>query len=68
MAQDPNLPQVQPGTHAPYEIAEGEPVCFVVENASNVALALTLPDCAVSGRVLVLGEALPSSIEARRQR
>jgi hypothetical protein len=56
MAQDPDVPQVEPGTHAPYEIAEGDPVCFVVENASNVALSVTLLDCAASGRVLVLGE------------
>jgi hypothetical protein len=55
-AQNPDLPQVEPGTRAPYEIAHGDRVCFVIENASSVALSVTLLDCAASGRVLVLGE------------
>ncbi len=56
MAQDPDLPQVQPGAHAPYEISVGDRVCFVVENAAEVALSVALFDCAPSGRVLLLGE------------
>jgi hypothetical protein len=55
-AQDPDLPQVQPGAHAPYEIEVGDRVCFVVENAAGVALSVALFDCAPSGRVLLLGE------------
>jgi hypothetical protein len=55
-AQNPELPQVEPGTRAPYELADGDRVCFVVENASSVALSVTLLDCAPSGRVLLLGE------------
>jgi hypothetical protein len=55
-AQDPDLPQVQPGTHAPYEIGVGERICFVVENTAEVALSVALFDCAPSGRVLLLGE------------
>ena len=55
-AQDPDLPQVQPGAHAPYEIAVGDRVCFVVENAAEVALSVALFDCAASGRVVLLGE------------
>ena len=55
-AQDPDLPQVQPGAHAPYEIAVGDRVCFVVENAAEVALSVALFDCATSGRVVLLGE------------
>jgi len=55
-AQDPDLPQVEPGSRAPYEIVEGARVCFVVENAADVALSVTLLDCASSGRVLLLGE------------
>ena len=55
-AQDPDLPQVQPGPHAPYEITVGDRVCFVVENAAEVALSVALFDCAASGRVLLLGE------------
>ena len=56
VAQDPDLPQVQPGAHAPYEISVGDRVCFVVENAAEVALSVALFDCDPSGRVLLLGE------------
>ena len=55
-AQDPDLPQVQPGAHAPYEIKVGDRVCFVVENAAGVALSVALFDCAPSGRVRLLGD------------
>jgi Caspase domain len=55
-AQDPDLPQVQPGAHAPYEIDVGDRVCFVVENAAEVALSVALIDCNPSGQVLLLGE------------
>ena len=55
-AQDPDLPQVQPGAHAPYQVDVGDRVCFVVENAAEVALSVALFDCAPSGRVLLLGE------------
>jgi hypothetical protein len=55
-AQNPALPEVQPGEHAPYEIDEGDRVCFVVENAAEVALSVALFDCATSGRVVLLGE------------
>jgi hypothetical protein len=55
-AGDPDLPQVQPGAHAPYEIDVGDRVCFVVENAARAALSVALFDCAPSGRVLLLGE------------
>jgi Caspase domain len=55
-AQDPDLPQVQPGKYAPYEVAVGARVCFVVENAAEVELSVALFDCAASGRVLMLGE------------
>ena len=47
---------MQPGAHAPYEIDLGARVCFVVENAAEVALSVALFDCATSGRVLLLGE------------
>jgi hypothetical protein len=55
-AQDPDLPQVEPGRRAPYELGAGDRVCFVVENAAEVTLSVTLLDCAASGRVLLLGE------------
>jgi Caspase domain len=54
--QHPDLPQVQPGAHAPYQVEAGARVCIVVENAADVALSVTLFDCAASGRVLLLGE------------
>lgn len=61
-AQDPDLPQAESGQRAPYELREGDRVCFVVDNASSVKLYVTLFDCAPSGRVLLLGEknGLPS--------
>jgi Caspase domain len=55
-AQNPDLPQLQPGAHAPYEIDVGTHVCFVIENAAEVPLSVALFDCATSGRVLLLGE------------
>jgi hypothetical protein len=55
-AQDPDLPQVQPGAYAPYEVDVGARVCFVVENAAEVPLSVALFDCATSGSVLLLGE------------
>ncbi len=55
-AQDPDLRQVEPGSRAPYEVSVGQRVCFVVENAADVALSVMLFDCAASGRVLLLGE------------
>jgi hypothetical protein len=55
-AQDPELPQVDAGTRAPYELTVGRHVCFVVDNAADVPLSVALIDCAASGRVLVLGE------------
>lgn len=55
-AQDPDLPQLKPGERAPYEIAEGDRIAFVVDNASDVTLYVTLVDSAASGRVLLLGE------------
>jgi hypothetical protein len=55
-AQDPELPQLKPGEHAPYEIAHGGRVAIVVENAAAMTLYVSLFDCATSGRVLLLGE------------
>jgi hypothetical protein len=55
-AQAPDLPQVKPGTSAPYEITSGDRVCFVVENGADDGLSVTLIDCAASGRVAILGE------------
>jgi hypothetical protein len=55
-AQDPDLPQLKPGQHAPYEIADGGRVAIAVENASDVTLYVSLFDCAASGRVILLGE------------
>ncbi|MGW4930599.1 caspase family protein [Agromyces sp. NPDC004153] len=55
-AQDPDLPQVQPGEHAPYEVEIGDRICIAVENAADVSLSVALFDCAASGRVLLLGE------------
>jgi hypothetical protein len=55
-AQDPDLPQLKPGQHAPYEIADGGRVAIVVDNASDVTLYVSLFDSAASGRVLLLGE------------
>ena len=55
-AQAPNLPQVQPGPRAPYEITAGDPFCYEVINDSDVRLNVTLFSCAASGKVLWLGE------------
>jgi hypothetical protein len=55
-AQNPNRPQVKPGARAPYEVNDGDLVCFVVENGADDSLSVTLIDCADSGRVLILGE------------
>ena len=55
-AQDPDLPQVEAGTRAPYELAAGRRVCFAVTNGADVPLTVALIDCAASGRVLLLGE------------
>lgn len=57
-AQDPKLPLVEGGLRASYEISTGAHVCFVVENTSDVALWVTLINCATSGRVQLLGEQL----------
>jgi hypothetical protein len=57
-AQDPRLPLVEGGQRASYEVSPGTQVCFVVQNASDVALWVTLIDCATSGRVQILGEQL----------
>jgi Caspase domain len=56
VAQDPDLPQVEAGTLAPYELTVGRRICFVVGNAAEVPLTVALIDCAASGRVLLLGE------------
>jgi len=62
VAQDPDLPQVEAGTLAPYELTVGRRICFVVDNAAEVPLTVALIDCAASGRVLLLGEKrLPKS-------
>ncbi len=62
VAQDPDLPQVEEGTLAPYELTVGRRICFVVDNAAEVPLTVALIDCAASGRVLLLGEKrLPKS-------
>lgn len=55
-AQDPGLPQLKPGEHAPYEVADGGRVAIAVENAAAMTLYVSLFDCAASGRVLLLGE------------
>lgn len=55
-AQDPRLPLVEGGLRASYEVSSGAHVCFVVDNASDVALQVTLICCAMSGRVQILGE------------
>lgn len=55
-AQSPDLPQMKPGEHAPYEIADGGRVAITVENAAAMTLYVSLFDCAASGRVLLLGE------------
>ena len=55
-AQDPDLPQLKPGEHAPYEVADDGRVAIVVENAAAMTLYVSLFDCAASGRVLLLGE------------
>jgi hypothetical protein len=55
-AQNPDLPQVEAGRHAPYEVAAGDHLCAVVENGSDDDLSVALIDCAPSGRVLILGE------------
>ena len=55
-AQSPDLPQVKVGTRAPYELTVGDRLCIVVENAASERLAVTLFDCAASGKVLILGE------------
>ena len=56
VAQDPDLPQVEAGTRAPYELTVGRRVCFVVDNAAELPLTVALIDCAASGRVSLLGE------------
>jgi Caspase domain len=56
VAQDPDLPELKPGEHAPYEIADGGGVAIAVENAAAMTLYVSLFDCASSGRVLLLGE------------
>jgi hypothetical protein len=56
VAQDPDLPELKPGEHAPYEIADGGGVAIAVENAAAMTLYVSLFDCAPSGRVLLLGE------------
>jgi hypothetical protein len=55
-AQSPDLPQIKAGTRAPYELSVGDRLCIVVENAASERLAVTLIDCAASGKVLILGE------------
>ena len=55
-AQAPDLPQVKPGTRAPYEITVGDRLCFVVENGADEGVSVTLIDCTASGRVAILGE------------
>jgi hypothetical protein len=55
-AQDPDLPQLKPGAHAPYEIAVNGGLAIVVENAAERKLYVSLFDCAATGRVLLLGE------------
>ena len=55
-AQSPNLPEVAPGSRAPYELANGGKVCFVVENEAPYELSVSLFDLAHSGKVLLLGE------------
>lgn len=55
-AQDPKLPLVEGGLRASYEVSSGTHVCFVVDNASDVPLWVTLICCAMSGRVQILGE------------
>jgi len=54
-AQDPDLPQLQPGGRAPYEITDGGRIAIAVENTATVTLYVSLFDCAASGRVLPLG-------------
>jgi hypothetical protein len=54
-AQSPDLPQVQAGKRAPYELTVGDRVCFVVENGADVELAVTLLDCGAAGGVSRLG-------------
>jgi hypothetical protein len=56
-AQDPQLPQAEGSHRAPYELRDGDRVCYLVENRADVALSVTLIDCAASGRVQILGEA-----------
>ncbi len=55
-AQNPDLPQLEAGASAPYEIKVGDRMCIRVENAADVAISATLIDCASSGRVVILGE------------
>jgi hypothetical protein len=55
-AQDPVLPRVEPGEHAPNVVPHGAEVCVVVENTAEVKLVVHLFDCAPSGKVLFLGK------------
>ena len=65
-AQDPDLPQVKAGTRAPYEVIDGDLLCFVVENGADVDLSVTLIDCAASGRRgIARREANPAAKQAR---
>ena len=64
-AQDPNLPLVERGVRASYELTPEMRACFVVQNAASVALWVTLINCATSGRVQLLGEQLVPGLTRR---
>jgi hypothetical protein len=54
-AQDPALPQIEPGGGAPAQVGTGALVCFAVENRSDLALSVSLVRCSPDGTVAVVG-------------
>jgi hypothetical protein len=55
-AQEADQPEMGARGADQYTMAVGGSLCFAAENRANVALSVTLIDCAPSGRVFVLGE------------
>lgn len=55
-APDPQLPPIAGSVRAPYELRDGDELCYLVENRSDATLSVTVIDCAGSGRVQLLGE------------
>ncbi len=66
---DPPLPEAEPDPDRRYryQITDGQPVCFSVENRSSARLYVNVINCSASGKVEILGPTQLEIAPKRRQ-